>query len=119
MKLELIINPTGKSDLPPLHCLAAYGGILVNWMLETPKDQTMRAYMFSRYCSDEDMAELPAGSFIDSEGFYRYRDAEGEEDEPLPPMIIVKRGTEEIRIYPYAFVAFLSGDDAPFFARLD
>ena len=103
-----------------LEIIESVGGLLAYWALGTPKGDTMRGFIAENYCAPLEACEIPGNAFLDSRGYFCYETDDDEpNDPPLPPMIEFERGDEKLIIFQYAICAFISGNDAPYFVRLD
>ena len=103
-----------------LNILEGIGGLIAYWAINAPHDAPMRDYVNERYCAPLVTCEIPGNAFIDSRGYFCYETDDDEpNDEPLPPMIEIRRADESLVIFQYSICAFISGNDKPYFVRLD
>lgn len=120
MSITITIDPLNVSEYTYFEVLNFQGGAIVKWALECPNKISLFDYIFEQYNTAMVTIEMPKGSSLDNRNFYCFKCVEsGETDPPLPPLIIITRGSETIFIYHYGICVFLSGNDSPKFVRLD
>lgn len=112
--LTITLDPTGEYSGQFTHralindCIGSLGA----WILDAPNDVPLKDFMIASYGYGMSSNELEGK--VDTDLVYHYPG-----DSPLAPFAVFVRGGETVAIYPYGFVVFLSGNDAPYMVRMD